>query len=230
MSDCQRESAQDRLGLITGVVGLLGAALVGGGQLMIQVTSLGNQPQLSMGHYIAVYAAPLYVAGYFHVYLAMKPAPAWQRLVVLLAGGYAFAIGAQWLGSQVYLALITQAHGYSSSAAEATIANLLVAAADQNEPLLAAHEAGVLIASIMFMFAVLGGRTAYPRWMAACSPMTLLAATLAIGAQAPVVGKYLMPAAMNIAHVVFFALSMRVWTTSRRASQSSYQEEAHNDG
>src|SRR3546814_1331940 len=88
--------------------------------------------RLSVGHFLGALAAPLYLAGYVHVYLAMRPAPAWLRNTVLLLGIYGFVIGDVWLGSRVYLGLIVQAQAGGLDAAA-----LLAQAAAHNEPLIA---------------------------------------------------------------------------------------------
>ena len=191
---------------MTGLVGLLGALIVTGSQILSQLPSHAWITKAE-AYLIAAMAAPLCIVGYVHVFLAMRPAEAWQRLVVLISGGYAFALGAQWLGSRFYSELIADAFSYSSAPAEATIANLLVIVASENEPLLWAHEVGIAVSSTVLTLAVLRGRTLYPKWFAACSPITLLAAAMAVGSYIPVSGKYLAPAAMSGAHALFFGFA-----------------------
>lgn len=207
-----------RLLLLTGALGALGALLVGSGEFMMQFSPVGGYEaadygyfaqvpmwRLSAGHFLGALAAPLYLAGYVHVYLAMRPAPAWLRNTVLLLGIYGFVIGAVWLGSRVYLGLIVQAQAGGLDAAA-----LLAQAAAHNEPLIAVVRVAIGLASLLFVGAVLGRRTLYPRWMAVFSPLALLAAVFASYALFPAIGIYLLPTAMNVAHFTFFVLSLLV--------------------
>lgn len=207
-----------RLLLLTGALGALGALLVGIGEFMMQFSPAGGYEaadygyfaqvpawRLSFGHFLGALSAPLYLAGYVHVYLAMRPAPAWLRNTVLLLGIYGFVIGDVWLGSRVYLGLIVQAQagGLDASA-------LLAQAAAHNEPLIQVVRAVIGLASLLFVAAVLSRRTLYPRWMAAFSPIALLAAVFVSYLLIPAIGVYLLPTAMNVAHFAFFSLSCLV--------------------
>lgn len=207
-----------RLLLATGALGALGALLVGIGEFAMQFSPAGgyeaadygyfaNVPpwRLSWGHFLGVLAAPLYLAGYLHVFLAMRPAPAWLRVTVLLLGIYGFMIGDVWLGSRVYLGLIVQAQ---AAGLDATA--LLAQAAAHNEPLIQVVRVAIGVASLLFVGAVLSRRTLYPRWMAAFSPIALLAAVFVSYLAIPAIGVYLLPSAMNVAHFAFFSLSCLV--------------------
>ncbi|PKP76138.1 MAG: hypothetical protein CVT81_16425 [Alphaproteobacteria bacterium HGW-Alphaproteobacteria-3] len=119
-------------------------------------------------------------------------------------------IGDVWLGSRVYLGLIVQAQ---AGGLDATA--LLAQAAAHNEPLIQVVRVVIGLASLLFVGAVLSRRTLYPRWMAAFSPIALLAAVFVSYAIIPAIGVYLLPTAMNIAHFTFFMLSLLV--LARRA-------------
>jgi hypothetical protein len=56
-------------------------------------------------------------------------------------------------------------------------------------------------------------QSGYPRWMVAFTPIVVLAAIFASYFLIPSVGVYLLPAAMNVAHVIFFGLS--TWVVLR---------------
>ena len=72
-----------------------------------------------------------------------------------------------------------------------------------------------LAGSALYTAAVLGGRTAYPRWMAAASPAALLVALSVVAVVLPPeLRTYLLPAGPNVVHVLFFALA----TACARAS------------
>ena len=60
--------------------------------------------------------------------------------------------------------------------------------------------------SLLFIACVATGRSAYPRWLALFSPGVLLGVVFLGDVLVPAVGGYFLPAAMNVAHTVFFTL------------------------
>src|SRR3546814_17632778 len=105
MDNAVMDRAARRLLLLTGALGALGALLVGSGEFMMQFSPAGGYEatdygyfaqvptwRLSVGHLLGALAAPLYLAGYVHVYLEIRPAPAWLRNPVLLLGLSGFEI------------------------------------------------------------------------------------------------------------------------------------------
>ena len=61
---------------------------------------------------------------------------------------------------------------------------------------------------------VLTGKSRYPKWMAATSPIVLLLMNFVIYAIAPSIGKYIMPIALNVGFSIFFLLSLIFGNTS----------------
>jgi hypothetical protein len=221
------EEVEGRRLWISGWLGLLGALGVGIGEFTMQFSPRGGYEavdygyflgisslRLSWGHFLGVFAAPLYLAGYLHVFFALRPAPAWLRWTVLLLGSYGFFIGGVWLGSRVYLALIVQAAAGSTE--PLLLGALLEEAAARNEPLIAVVRVLIGLASMLLVVAIASGRSLYPRWMLLFNPIVLLGVIFASYLLLPSVGVYLLPTAMNVAHLVFFALSLAVLRSSRR--------------
>jgi hypothetical protein len=60
--------------------------------------------------------------------------------------------------------------------------------------------------SAIYLRAVLGGRAAYPRWMAFVNPALLLLGTSAIALPSLWLAAFLLPAAPNLVHIAFFAV------------------------
>ena len=71
-----------------GLLGLLGAVLVGSAEFSLHFTPsldyggpeyeffLGTSAaRLNYGHFVAIFAAPLYFVGYWHLFQRLKPAP-----------------------------------------------------------------------------------------------------------------------------------------------------------
>ena len=176
--------------------------------------------RLRFGHFLGVLSVPLYLLGYWHVSRALEPAALWLRRAVLLLAGYTFAVANVWLGQRIFLAQTVQAQDGASGPVNAVLAPLLEEFAGDNEPLIQLVRVLVFVLSILIVIPILRGQTTYPRWMAAFTPIVLLAAIFASYFIAPRIGVYLLPAAMNVAHVVFFGLSTWVFYRAGRRSLS----------
>lgn len=216
--------------LWTGAAGLLGALLVGTGEFTMQFSPLGgyeedgyryfanvSRSRLTLGHFFSAYAAPLYLLGYWHLgqmfILGGSRVAGW---VITLTGGYAFVVGNAWLGGRIYLALT--AHEIAAEVDPETISQLSALLADfgaHNEPLVNVLRAAMGIISVLWIWRVSGGKTRYPKWMAIFSPGVLLGLIFAIYFTIPALGVWLLPAAMNVVHVIVFGLSVVVLTRSR---------------
>ena len=68
---------------------------------------------------------------------------------------------------------------------------------------------------------VLSGKSRYPKWMAATSPIVLLLMNFVIYFSVPSIGKYVMPIALNVGFSIFFLLSLTFGDTSDRTHQTS---------
>ncbi len=210
----------------TGLVAAAGALIVGIGEFTFQFSPRGGYEEsdylffldvssfrLTFGHFLGVLFAPLYLVGYWHIAQMLRPAGRWISAAVMVLGGYAFIIGNVWLGGRVNLALIVQAREGSTGETVSLLNDLLANVSAHNEPLINIVRVLVLIVSIALVWGILTGRSHYPRGMIAVTPIVLLVAIFATYVAAPGVGVYLLPAAMNVAHLVFFALS--TWAATK---------------
>lgn len=209
---------------VAGIIGTLGALLAGLGECALHYSASGYANsdtyqffvsvapwRLNVGHFLSIFAVPLYFVGYWHLYERLKPAPHGARLAVLLLGLYAFTLGDAWLGSRVYLAQLAKARAAADAAGAMEtvrlLSGLLTNASFYNENILIGVRAGVLLISIVFVTLVLRGQTSYPRWMAALNPILLVLAAFLLYVAIPPVGGIIMPVAMNFAHVLFLGTS-----------------------
>ncbi len=215
--------------VLAGAVATVGALIVCIGEFTMQFSPHGgyervdyayfldvSDARLRRGYFLGVLAAPLYLLGYWHVSEALRPSGVRLRAAVLLLGGYAFAIGDVWLGQRIFLARVVKARASAPMDEIPLLDGLLATFASDNEPLIQLVRVLILILSALIVVPVLRGRTLYPRWMAACTPIVLLGSIFASYAVLPAIGTYLLPAAMNVAHVVFFGLS--TWWVARAGS------------
>ena len=85
------------------------------------------------------------------------------------------------------------------------------------ENLVQALRVFILLLSVCFFVIVIRGKTIYPRWYALVAPIIPLIIIFVSFATVPQIGKYLLPAAMNVAHTIVFFLSL---VTGRKALRS----------
>jgi hypothetical protein len=214
--------ASERAVVVAGLVGLLASILVGSAEFSLHFIStldyggpeyeffLGaSTARLGYGHFVAIFAAPLYFAGYWHLFQRMKPAPATLRLLLMVLGIYSFAVGSVWIGSRVYLAILVQALDVAATdESRSLLTGLLEAASFYNETILIGLRVGVLGLSAIFVWLVATGQTSYPRWFAALNPIFLVIVCFLVYFLIPSIGGYLMPIAMNVAHFILFGASL----------------------
>jgi hypothetical protein len=213
-------SHQRKLLIGTGIAATLGALVVGIGEFTFQFSPRGgyegsdylyfldvSRSRLTWGHFIAVLAAPLYLVGYWHIAHMLRPAARWLGATVFGLGIYAFIIGDVWLGGRVNLALTVKAREAATESSRALFSGLLNELSAHNEPLINIVRVLLLVISILMVCGIISGKTPYPRWMIIFTPIVILIQIFSLYALAPNIGVYLLPAAMNIAHVIFFAFS-----------------------
>ena len=76
-----------RIIIVTGIIGMVAALLVGTGEFMLHYSPAGdyaddgnyvyllNVPEwrITWGHFLAMFGAPFYLIGYWHMYLGLRP-------------------------------------------------------------------------------------------------------------------------------------------------------------
>lgn len=226
-----RPDKSDRTLMAAGMVGLIGALLVGIGEFTLQFSAAGgydaadyryfadvSAQRLSIGHFLSVLAAPLYLIGYWHLGQAFSRGGSPRSgQFIFLVGSYAFVVGIAWLGGRIYLALLAQQLAGADAALAPLLSDLLARFAAHNEPLVNVLRIAMLAISLLWIWRVAAGATLYPRWMALFSPIALLASIFAAYFFAPAwLGAWLLPAAMNLAHALLFALSLLALRQARQ--------------
>lgn len=202
--------------ILSGVAGLAAALLVGLGECLLQFNPSGGYEaadygyfavvpveRMTAGHFLAVLAAPFYIAGYWHLSKMLEPAGARLAKAVFFIGAYSFVVGAAWISQRVFLGLTVH-----EIAAGADLSGLLTDFAERNEPLVNVLRVAMLIVSGLWIFLIVQGRSHYPRWMALFSPIALLASIFGLYFALPAIGLYVLPIAMNVTHAIIFGLSL----------------------
>lgn len=201
---------------VTGLLGLLGAVLTGVGEFLLHFDALARfdveyaflggitDQRSSVGHFVAMLGAPLYLIGCWHIRLMLKPASDRWSLVAFFVMAYGFAIGIVWIGSRASISALV------NMPVTPDLLHLIDLYDFRYETLLQVTRLAVLALSIIFVALVARGRSHYPRWAALLNPILLIVASFVVYALAPAAGKFLMPIALNVAFFILFVASITI--------------------
>ena len=202
--------------VLTGIVGLLAAVFTGIGEFMLHFDALArfdveyaflggiSDQRSSIGHFVAMLGAPMYLIGCWHIRLMLKPASDRWSLVAFFVMAYGFAIGIVWIGSRASISALV------NMPVTPDVQHLVELYDFRYETLVQVTRIAVLVLSIIFVALVVRGRSHYPRWMAALNPILMIVASFVVYALAPALGKYLMPIALNVAFFILFLASITI--------------------
>ncbi len=211
---------------ITGILGLVGAMLCGTGEFLLhfdpQARFSGydfmadiSDARLTAGHFFAVVGVPLYFVGMWHIAQMLKPAGEKLSNILFLIGSFGFLYGAMWMSSRSSIGSLVH---YPELIAGTNLVELYEL---RCETLLQVIRITTLVISIIYIFLVLTGRSRYPKWMAATSPIVLLILNFVIFLIAPAIGKFVMPIALNVGFATFFLLSLTFGDTQTQIHQDT---------
>jgi hypothetical protein len=202
--------------VLTGVVGVIAAIVVGAGEFLLHFDPLARYSETeydfmlaasdsrqTMGHFLGVLGAPLYVVGCWHIYLMLKPANQTLAFIGFLASAYGFMIGADWIGSRASIGALVHFQESGGS-----IEGLVQLYQLRYESLLSVTRVTTLVISLIFIYLALTGRSHYQKWQAILNPLLLLLMCFVIYVISPAIGKYLMPIALNVGFGIFFLMSV----------------------
>jgi hypothetical protein len=208
--------SEKKILIVTGLIGLLAATLVGIGEFLLHFDPLArftdggysfmyatSDQQQTWGHFLGVLSAPLYVVGCWHIYLMLKPANKKLAFIAFLLGSYGFMIGADWIGSRASIGAITHLQTTESS-----LSSLVELYQLRYENLLTVIRITTLLLSIIIAYLAWTGRSHYSKITALFNPVILLLLNFVIFLIIPSIGKYMMPIALNIGFGAFFVLSL----------------------
>jgi len=207
---------QHKIMVLTGIVGLIAAILVGIGEFLLHFDPLArftadgyafmlaaSDERQTIGHFLGVLSGPLYVVGCWHIYLMLKPANQTLAFIGFLVSAYGFMIGADWIGSRASIGALVHFHESGGS-----IEGLIPLYELRYESLLTVVRVTTVAISLIFIYLALTGRSHYQKWQAIFNPVLLLVLNFVIYAISPAIGKYLMPIALNVGFGLFFMMSV----------------------
>ncbi len=202
-----------------GVAATLAAIAATIGDLLLLWVANARRPELALPHppdgalvvgfLLGVLAIPVYGLGYHQVARRLAPDGAGVARWVFLSGAYGGALGAVVHGMTALAIAVDQAGGAPPRDPLAVVGRY----GTYLYPLWGVLALLVVAGAALYAALVLGGRTGYPRWMAAVNPIVLLVVVSALGSRNPLLAAFVVPAGPNIVHVVFFALTT-AWAPS----------------
>jgi uncharacterized protein DUF6796 len=193
------------------VIGVVASLVASVGDLLLLATSnatrtgfewLGQPSEavLLLGTYLGVLAIPCYGLGYARV--AARIAPPYRRWITAagVAGG---VLGGTIHGLTGLVVHVEQSGG----AAGVDPVALLGRYGAYLLPLWAAAALAILAGSVAYTAALLAGRATLPRAVAFANPIVVTVLLVLVGATSEIGRAFVVPAAPNLAHVVFFAIA-----------------------
>lgn len=204
---------------VAGLVAVLAATLASIGDILLlhngmlraQGSAAMDAQTLVAGHYLGVLGIPFYAVGYWLASRGLRPSEGPARLV-FLGGCYLGAVGAAIHG---VTAVIIETGPVGVEASPMTVPHAVYLF-----PLWLVLFAVSIGASAAYALAVLGGRTAFPRWAAAFNPVFIVLAMIAASLPFPALAAYTVPASANLAHIVFFGLAALLLSRKGTAATS----------
>jgi hypothetical protein len=192
-------------------MGVLASLIVGAGEFLVHYSATGyegatdfvwlkqsNHSIVIIGHFLMLIGLPLYIFGYYHFYLTIRQGSENLARTILVLGIIAFTIGGVWAGSRALLTEIVKSESIE-------LINYYKA---HYEILVNVLRLIVLLISVAWVVAIGFNNTRYPKWLAWFSPVIILVLVFLAYFLLPSLGKFLVPTAMNVTHLVVFSLSL----------------------
>lgn len=164
--------------------------------------------RLARGGLLGVFATPLLLAGFWQVYQGLLPSGLWLALPPLILFSWASVVGTFVHGSFIYLGEYVQALNRLESASQAVLVEMLGRHRQIMKITYGFLFACIIIASVWFSVLIALGGTAFPLWMAAVNPVTVLLLWMLVKRILPVRVRDLTEGAgFNIAYLIFFVMT-----------------------
>ena len=155
----------------------------------------------SKGHFFAVFAAPLYFAGYYGLREFFKKTSETLANMLLILGVLAFFIGGIWISSRYFGAVVLQ-----RSQGTADYGYYLQSYDDHYQILVWALRIIVALLSVVYVLLIVKNKQGLPKWLAIFNPIVLLIIIISSLFWFKPLGVQIAPIAMNVTHFIFFVL------------------------
>ena len=208
---------------IYGIIGSLGALAAIGADLVLQYNAnpahLGaldysyfldvSQTRIYIGFYLGVIAILIQIAGLWHVRQGLAPAGTRFSLPFFIISGFILALGAVFHAHAALLGLVVKAQSQSVGDAAQVFNTLISDFVSFRVTLIIILFVGLVIYSLWYALVVTFKPTAYPRFLAWFNPLLCLLLFGLLGVLIPVLRYVLLPAGINLAHLLFFVITIR---------------------
>ncbi|HNP88798.1 MAG TPA: hypothetical protein PKK78_21950 [Kouleothrix sp.] len=205
---------------IWGTIGSLAALAAAGADLALQYTPdpahLGSleysyfldvsPERIAVGFYLGVIAILMQIAGFWQITLGLAPAGKRFAISFFVVASFVTALGAVFHAHAALLGLVVQARARAAGDAQQAFSSLIAELVSYRTILVVVLFVGLLLFSLWYVFVVGWKKTAYPRIAAVFNPLLLFIAFGMIGALIPPLRLVLLPAGINLANLLFFAL------------------------
>ena len=194
------------------VIGLIASVIVGIGEYLLHFLPGGPGGEISMlehvpldraskGHFFVIFGIPLYFAGYYGLKKIFMPTSQLLARLLFISGILSFTIGGIWVSSRYFAAEVLQ-----RSAGTSDYPFYLQSYEDHYQVLVWALRILVAVVSILYVILILKNKQGLPKWLAVFNPIVLLVIVISSLAWFKPLGVHLAPIAMNVTHLIFFAL------------------------
>ena len=124
--------------------------------------------------------------------------------VIMALAVIGFMSGFAWLISNTYQGLLVQSIAAHNGEAARALSVVQSKVDGLSYPLLQVIRAQVMIMSAILAYIIFKHETFYPKWVALFTPFVLILLVFSTLLFMPSIGKYFVPAALNVAHFIFF--------------------------
>ena len=197
------------------ITGILAAIIVGIGEYLLhclpggpggEVTMLAHVPlgRASKGHFLVVFGAPLYFAGYYGLMRFFKKTDRFLAGLLFVFGVLSFSVGGVWVSSRYFAAEVLQ-----RSAGTADYDFYLQSYQDHYQILVWALRFLVTAVSIVYVLLIVKNKDQIPKWLAIFNPIVLLVIVISSLVWFKPFGIHLAPIAMNVTHFIFFSIILQ---------------------
>jgi hypothetical protein len=193
------------------VIGVVAAIVATVGDLLLLVTSNAPRPgfewlpspsesTLLAGTYLGVLGIPFYGLGYRDVAARFDPSLGRWMTALGVAGGVLGGTTHGLTGLAIHVELTGGTGGVDPVTLVGRYGNYLF-------PLWMLIGVALVAGSGIYVAGLLGGRSSLPWWTAIANPLAITVVLVLLGATSALGRAFLVPAAPNVAHVVFFAMA-----------------------
>lgn len=164
------------------------------------------------GTFLGVMALPVSVLGLVPIYNALKPSGRLLSGTVFATGAHALLMGAAFHMSFVYMGNAWKL-AYDNSQDKVTVLKLMQGYEACYYALIVIMLIDILICSIAFIYAILKGKTVFPRWVAACNPIVIVLVVFGMISCIPdPVGGIISPTALNLSTLIIVVITTKLYS------------------